>query len=1111
MKKIFIIILTLFSLGAAGQIPNFPNYTSINQGYHWYRGVFNQLHVPGFNGTPTLRTGQWIGDGAIGIDTTGNKFYFYTNTTWRELFKASDTTNKWVQRVYVRTDSLFEYKNGVETFITEVGAGAGGGVPDGRTITINGVTFDLSANRSWTVGDLFISDTAAMLGVYLRANVAAATYTPLARTITINGTTLDLSANRSWSVGDVLTTGSYSNPAWITTLAWSKITGITGTPDGTKFLRDDGSWQVPAGGGGGAGKIGAINNYPRVANTLQVSADTIYAQTSNYDYSGMLDKLKHLDFDGRLKTTSYTSNYGEATPLYKNNQWTLKNATVWPDGATFRDGSNLFIHKGIAYLRNGWFNNGITYVTDSIMRISDDRTTATFVGLMPMKGHSIAGVTLPNLGNVVLGNDDNATSTERKSVWYLPPGSDVVTGWTLQTDNWALGDRVLPAAAALPNGWIIAGGGQTDASDSTTVLSDMWISYDFGVTWTQIQTGVWFLGGNSQGRWHVLDNRLHVFGRSTQDADIGDRAYWDLHLSIALEDIEDETKWRTEEDIPHAASYQSMAQHDGEFWIIAGSNNVDGNTKWVDKRSRNGVWRTYNAFNGQNPLDLTFAPTHAAAILSHNGELLFGPGNTINSLEVLAKSEVEFIASTSTYKNIVGNMGIGNDGYNGHLYMNLTDPGYMPANYTTYFKSSALAPTDRFGFESTWPDVINLITSVTDNVIGINFNGRMRLYAGMATVGSGLADGIGVFEPVTSHWKFWIRPDGSVRLHNGATSVPTRVSALEVPGIDEIGDTVNKRMAVYDISTGGIYHTALPVVSTTATTIQSVATIDADTPGNIAIRSSDNTLWYKSNGYWYSVAKTDSISARNASTTTYLNAVSAAGGSFTSGEADAIDTWIKGLKDAGIWDDLGYLYIHFGGVEASHAINVFNPGTFNLTFTGSWTFNAAGSKNSTGEYANTGYSIATQVGDNNVSLAFMSNENVGNGNYDQGVYNASGAKEISLQSYTGAGSVALRIGSNSNQILVSYGSGLGLFTGVRISATEMRLYNGDIELGVSTTSDTQLPTGNMFLGTGNIDGTPNFEALHNHALDALWTRGLTPTEVANLNTLTTALMAGIGR
>jgi hypothetical protein len=38
-------------------------------------------------------------------------------------------------------------------------AGGGGGVPTSRTLTINGTTFDLTANRTWTVGDVLISGT----------------------------------------------------------------------------------------------------------------------------------------------------------------------------------------------------------------------------------------------------------------------------------------------------------------------------------------------------------------------------------------------------------------------------------------------------------------------------------------------------------------------------------------------------------------------------------------------------------------------------------------------------------------------------------------------------------------------------------------------------------------------------------------------------------------------------------------------------------------------------------------------------------------------------------------------------------------------------------------
>lgn len=44
-------------------------------------------------------------------------------------------------------------------------------------------------------------------------------------TLTINGTSFDISANRTWNVGDLLSSGSYANPTWITSLDGSKITG----------------------------------------------------------------------------------------------------------------------------------------------------------------------------------------------------------------------------------------------------------------------------------------------------------------------------------------------------------------------------------------------------------------------------------------------------------------------------------------------------------------------------------------------------------------------------------------------------------------------------------------------------------------------------------------------------------------------------------------------------------------------------------------------------------------------------------------------------------------------------------------------------------------------
>ena len=55
---------------------------------------------------------------------------------------------------------------------------------------------------------------------------------PTSRQLTINGTAFDLSADRSWTVGDVRTDSTYSNPAWITALTWSKITNTPTTLNG---------------------------------------------------------------------------------------------------------------------------------------------------------------------------------------------------------------------------------------------------------------------------------------------------------------------------------------------------------------------------------------------------------------------------------------------------------------------------------------------------------------------------------------------------------------------------------------------------------------------------------------------------------------------------------------------------------------------------------------------------------------------------------------------------------------------------------------------------------------------------------------------------------------
>jgi hypothetical protein len=91
-----------------------------------------------------------------------------------------------------------------------------GGVPTTRTITINGTSFDLSANRSWTVGS--VTSVAALTlgttGADVSSTVATGTTTPV---ITLNIPTASGSARGALSSTDWTSFNSKQNPISLTT------------------------------------------------------------------------------------------------------------------------------------------------------------------------------------------------------------------------------------------------------------------------------------------------------------------------------------------------------------------------------------------------------------------------------------------------------------------------------------------------------------------------------------------------------------------------------------------------------------------------------------------------------------------------------------------------------------------------------------------------------------------------------------------------------------------------------------------------------------------------------------------------------------------------------
>jgi hypothetical protein len=109
-------------------------------------------------------------------------------------------------------------------------------------VSVPGST-NLNGITDWKLGDWAIfngstwekvDNTDAVVSVNGYTGAVVLTFSdvgapPATRTLSINGTTFDLTANRSWTVGDVRTDQTYSNPTWISTLAWGKITGTPTT------------------------------------------------------------------------------------------------------------------------------------------------------------------------------------------------------------------------------------------------------------------------------------------------------------------------------------------------------------------------------------------------------------------------------------------------------------------------------------------------------------------------------------------------------------------------------------------------------------------------------------------------------------------------------------------------------------------------------------------------------------------------------------------------------------------------------------------------------------------------------------------------------------------
>lgn len=121
----------------------------------------------------------------------------------------------------------------------------------------------------------------------------------------------------------------------------------------------------------------------------------------------------------------------------------------------------------------------------------------------------------------------------------------------------------------------------------------------------------------------------------------------------------------------------------------------------------------------------------------------------------------------------------------------------------------------------------------------------------------------------------------------------------------------------------------------------------------------------------------------------YISAITTAGGTLSGAEEAAIQTFFTDIKASGIFSKAYAIYPFLGGVANSNKINAVNPGTYDLTFTGTWNHSVTGSycASSNSNYADTGFNISSSVADAESNLSFGG---FGNSSHTSGYWGLNG-------------------------------------------------------------------------------------------------------------------------
>jgi len=246
----------------------------------------------------------------------------------------------------------------------------------------------------------------------------------------------------------------------------------------------------------------------------------------------------------------------------------------------------------------------------------------------------------------------------------------------------------------------------------------------------------------------------------------------------------------------------------------------------------------------------------------------------------------------------------------------------------------------------------------------------------------------------------------------------------------------------------------------------------------------------------------------------FFNRVTAAGGSLTTTEQNAVNQLVLDLKANSLWTPMKAIYPMVGGSAAACAQNL-KSSSFTGTFSSGWTFASTGATpNGTSAYMDTGFNMTTNfTSQSNASIGCYLRTNTNTTGCDMGAGGVSGATNGMLLYSSFAGTTFYHCGMRLGSSDAANSNSTQFYCVVSDGADNIGYKRGSNNISKTTTLTlASLQSLNIYVGAGN-PATGNTSFLYSNRQTAFNFIGdkLTSTDVDNYSTLVTTFQTALSR